>query len=96
MKVLAASYLINIMLHLGAGCIWNDILDRNFDRQVGTDYFITHGLCSSRQLTERTKNRPIASGAISVPGALVFLFIHLGVLFRMIWGFDPAAYTALS
>jgi len=60
---------------LGAGCIWNDILDREFDRQV-----------------ERTKNRPIASGAISVPGALVFLFIHLAIMFRMIWSFDPVAF----
>lgn len=62
------------LLH-SAGCIWNDILDREFDSQV-----------------ERTKNRPIASGAIGVPGALVFLFIHLAVLFTMIWNFDPHAF----
>ncbi|KAF9461150.1 4-hydroxybenzoate polyprenyl transferase [Collybia nuda] len=58
-----------------AGCIWNDILDREFDRQV-----------------ERTKNRPVASGAISVPGALVFLFIHLAILFRMVWNLDEIAF----
>jgi 4-hydroxybenzoate polyprenyltransferase len=27
--------LIIIVSTLGAGCIWNDILDREFDRQVG-------------------------------------------------------------
>ncbi|KAJ6594760.1 UbiA prenyltransferase family, partial [Mycena capillaripes] len=44
----------------GAGCIWNDIVDRDIDKQV-----------------ERTKNRPIANGTISVPEALCFLSVHL-------------------
>ncbi len=38
-----------------AGCVWNDIIDRDLDAQV-----------------ERTRARPIASGAISVRGALGF------------------------
>ena len=38
-----------------AGCIVNDIVDRNFDKKV-----------------ERTKNRPIASGKISVPLGLTY------------------------
>ncbi|KAF5379370.1 hypothetical protein D9615_006581 [Tricholomella constricta] len=63
------------LLILGAGCIWNDILDREFDRQV-----------------ERTKNRPIAAGTISVPGALVFLFIHIAILVRMVWNLDELAF----
>ncbi|KAF8178146.1 4-hydroxybenzoate polyprenyl transferase [Mycena galopus ATCC 62051] len=50
-----------------AGCVWNDILDRNFDRQV-----------------ERTKGRPIASGKISVRGAVVFLWAHLGIMLWMV------------
>ncbi|KAG2014207.1 4-hydroxybenzoate polyprenyl transferase [Coprinopsis cinerea AmutBmut pab1-1] len=50
-----------------AGCIWNDILDRDLDRQV-----------------ERTKNRPLASGAATVKGALVFLSIHLVFLVAML------------
>ena len=37
-----------------AGCVWNDIIDRNLDAQV-----------------ERTRVRPLASGAISVGRALV-------------------------
>ena len=38
-----------------AGCIVNDIVDKNFDKKV-----------------ERTKNRPIASGKISVKLALIY------------------------
>ena len=39
----------------GAGCVWNDIVDRDLDAQV-----------------ERTKDRPVASGRISVKAALAF------------------------
>ncbi|KAI0058247.1 4-hydroxybenzoate polyprenyl transferase [Artomyces pyxidatus] len=58
-----------------AGCIWNDILDRDFDRQV-----------------ERTKNRPIAAGTVSVPGAVIFLFTHLAVLMALMWPFNDLAW----
>ncbi len=51
----------------GAGCVINDIYDRNIDR-----------------LVERTKNRPLASGEISLLQALLFLcallLIGLGLL----------------
>lgn len=40
----------------GAGCTWNDILDRKIDQAVA-----------------RTRSRPIASGAVSVPAAFAFL-----------------------
>jgi len=43
----------------GAGCVYNDIVDRNLDRQVA-----------------RTRNRPLASGAVSPRAA----WIWLGVL----------------
>ena len=43
----------------GAGCTWNDILDRKIDREVA-----------------RTRQRPIASGAVSVPAALAFLVVQ--------------------
>ncbi len=44
-----------------AGCVWNDIIDRDLDAQV-----------------ERTRARPIASGAISVGRALAFaIFLSL-------------------
>ncbi|KAH9832526.1 UbiA prenyltransferase [Rhodofomes roseus] len=41
-----------------AGCIWNDICDRDIDKHV-----------------ERTKTRPIASGEITVPAALLLMEI---------------------
>ncbi|KAI0641952.1 UbiA prenyltransferase [Trametes meyenii] len=43
-----------------AACIWNDMCDREYDRQV-----------------ERTKTRPLASGAISMAGAGTFLLAHV-------------------
>ncbi|KAH9980888.1 UbiA prenyltransferase family [Lactifluus volemus] len=56
------------LLHsMSAACVWNDILDRDIDRQV-----------------ERTKHRPIADGRVSVPGALVFLAIHLVILLALL------------
>ncbi|KAJ7326195.1 4-hydroxybenzoate polyprenyl transferase [Mycena albidolilacea] len=58
---------IGASLSHSAGCVWNDILDRNFDRQV-----------------ERTKGRPIAAGKISVPGAVAFLWAHLGIMIWMV------------
>ena len=39
-----------------AGCIWNDVVDRDLDRRV-----------------ERTRLRPLASGRVSVAGALALL-----------------------
>ena len=44
----------------GAGCIVNDMLDREFDAKV-----------------ERTKNRPLASGAVSMQQASLLLFALL-------------------
>ncbi|MCG8547047.1 MAG: 4-hydroxybenzoate octaprenyltransferase [Alphaproteobacteria bacterium] len=44
----------------GAGCTWNDILDRDFDARVA-----------------RTATRPIPSGAVSVPQAVLFLLLQL-------------------
>jgi len=48
-------FLIGSILMRSAGCIINDIADRNFDKKV-----------------LRTKNRPIASGKISVHRGLVY------------------------
>ncbi|KAI0056633.1 UbiA prenyltransferase [Artomyces pyxidatus] len=95
-RTLALS-LINIST--GAGCIWDDIMDRNFDRQVGALLHPHHRLTTPPILTthdprpERTKRRPIADGRISVPGALVFLLGHIVVLFTMVWPFNDLAWT---
>jgi 4-hydroxybenzoate polyprenyltransferase len=54
----------------GAGCVWNDIVDRDLDAQV-----------------ERTRDRPVASGRISVKAALAFAvalsLIGLAVLLQL-------------
>lgn len=54
----------------GAGCVYNDLVDKDIDRQV-----------------ERTKNRPIASGALSVKNAIilivVLLFLSLMILLSL-------------
>ncbi|MCH9765179.1 MAG: 4-hydroxybenzoate octaprenyltransferase [Alphaproteobacteria bacterium] len=45
----------------GAGCTWNDIIDRKYDAKVA-----------------RTANRPLPSGAVSVPQAVAFgVFLSL-------------------
>lgn len=51
---------IGAVIMRGAGCVINDLWDRDFDRAV-----------------ERTKLRPLASGAVSVKQALVFLIFLL-------------------
>ncbi len=54
-----AVFLAGSFVPRSAGCVINDLLDRNLDRQV-----------------ERTKNRPLADGRLSVPWAVgVFLFL---------------------
>ncbi|KAI0267872.1 4-hydroxybenzoate polyprenyl transferase [Gloeopeniophorella convolvens] len=67
--------LIGAALLHSAGCIWNDILDREIDRQV-----------------ERTKHRPIADRRISVPGALIFLAMHLASLMALLWPVNPLSW----
>jgi 4-hydroxybenzoate polyprenyltransferase len=49
-------FLVGAIAMRGAGCVYNDIIDRDLDRQV-----------------TRTRNRPLASGAVSVKAALVLL-----------------------
>ena len=57
-------FLSGSILMRSAGCIVNDIADKNFDKEV-----------------ERTKNRPIASGKVSVKlassYALILSLIHI-------------------
>jgi 4-hydroxybenzoate polyprenyltransferase len=53
---------LGAVLMRGAGCTYNDIVDRHFDTQV-----------------ERTRGRPIPSGAVSVSAAWVFAIV-LGLL----------------
>jgi len=41
---------------------------------------------------ERTKHRPLPDGRISVPEALMFLFVHLVLLFAMSHHLNPVAW----
>ncbi len=54
----AALFAVGAIAMRAAGCVWNDIADRDIDAKVA-----------------RTRARPIASGAISVRAALVFLVV---------------------
>ena len=54
-----------------AGCIVNDIVDKNFDKKV-----------------ERTKNRPIASGKISVNIAILYALILCCLAFLVLINFN--------
>lgn len=49
-------FLIGAIVMRGAGCTWNDLIDRDIDGRV-----------------ERTRSRPIPSGQVSVPSAIVFM-----------------------
>ena len=51
-------FFVGSVLMRSAGCIFNDIVDRDYDKKV-----------------ERTKNRPITSGQISVKRSLIYVLI---------------------
>ena len=67
----------------GAGCVYNDIVDRYLDAQVA-----------------RTRNRPVASGAVSLKAAwgwLVLLaLLGLNVLLQLRWEAQLVALASLA
>ena len=67
----ALLFLLGSILMRSAGCIVNDILDKNFDSKV-----------------ERTKNRPIASGDISIKLGLFYVLILCGIAFIVLMQFN--------
>ncbi|KAG1856001.1 UbiA prenyltransferase family-domain-containing protein [Suillus subalutaceus] len=67
--------LLGTLVH-SAGCVINDMLDRDFDRKV-----------------ERSKGRPIASGAVTMTEASILLFVLVAAIFYM---FSTAGTTALT
>jgi len=62
---------LGALLMRGAGCTYNDIVDREFDRKVA-----------------RTADRPIASGAVSVKKAVVFMFAQMALAFVILLQFN--------
>ena len=72
-------FLAGSILMRSAGCIVNDIVDKNFDKKV-----------------ERTKNRPIASGKVSVKLALIYTVVLCGLAFLVLINFNKfTIYMAL-
>ena len=64
-------FLLGAILMRSAGCVVNDITDKNFDKKI-----------------ERTKNRPIASGRISVSIAILYAMILCGLAFLVLINFN--------
>ena len=64
-------FLAGSILMRSAGCIVNDICDKNFDKKV-----------------ERTKNRPIASGKISIKLGLIYVIILCLCAFLILINFN--------
>ena len=64
-------FLMGSILMRSAGCIVNDIVDRNFDKKV-----------------ERTKDRPIASGKVSVKLGIIYSIVLCGLAFLVLINFN--------
>jgi 4-hydroxybenzoate polyprenyltransferase len=64
-------FLLGSILMRSAGCIVNDISDKNFDKKV-----------------KRTKNRPIASGKISIKFAFFYVIILCLLAFLVLINFN--------
>ena len=76
---LISLFLAGSILMRSAGCIVNDIVDKNFDKKV-----------------ERTKNRPIASGKVSVKLALIYSIVLCVLAFLVLINFNKfTIYMAL-
>ncbi|MEQ1889611.1 MAG: 4-hydroxybenzoate octaprenyltransferase [Alphaproteobacteria bacterium] len=67
-------FALGAMVMRGAGCAFNDIVDRDLDARVA-----------------RTANRPLPSGAISVPAAWVFLIALCGAGLIILLSLNPFA-----
>jgi 4-hydroxybenzoate polyprenyltransferase len=58
--ILLSKFAVGAVVMRAAGCVINDIWDRDFDKHV-----------------ERTKTRPLASGALTVKQAVALLALQL-------------------
>ena len=64
---IVAIFMLGVITMRAAGCVINDILDRDLD-----------------PLVERTRTRPLASGAVTVREALVIFFLLLTIAFGLV------------
>ena len=72
--VLLVLFVAGAFMMRGAGCTYNDIVDRDFDAQVA-----------------RTRMRPIPSGAVSVPRAVVWMVVQGLLGLAILMTFNPFA-----
>src|SRR5210317_2174759 len=78
----SALFLSGSILMRSAGCIVNDIADKNFDKKV-----------------ERTKNRPIASGKVSIKLASTYALFLCAIAFLVLinfYNFNGSSLNAFS
>lgn len=83
------------LLHSTA-CVINDTCDVDFDRQLGRCYeasSLDPKLISACHRTERTQDRPLASGRISMPGAWILLFAMTAGCYFLLSFANPIAYV---
>jgi 4-hydroxybenzoate polyprenyltransferase len=71
---LLALFAVGAVLMRGAGCVVNDMWDRDMDRRV-----------------TRTAGRPLASGAVRMRGAAIFLVVLLAVSLLILLQLDRTA-----
>ena len=64
-------FFLGSVLMRSAGCIFNDIVDRDFDKKV-----------------RRTKERPIASGKISIIGAFIYIVLLCSISLLILLQFN--------
>jgi len=80
---LALWMLLGAITMRGAGCVYNDIIDRDLDAQVA-----------------RTRNRPVASGAVSLKAAwgwlILLALLGLIVLLQLRWQAQLVALASLA
>ena len=66
-SAIVAIFVLGVITMRAAGCVINDIFDRDLD-----------------PLVERTRNRPLASGAVTVREALMIFFLLLTIAFGLV------------
>ena len=69
-------FFLGSVLMRSAGCIFNDIVDRDFDKKV-----------------QRTKERPIASGKISIIGAFIYIVLLCSIALLILLQFNLLTIT---
>jgi len=69
-------FFLGAVLMRSAGCIFNDIVDRNFDKKV-----------------QRTKERPIASGKVTIVEAFIYIILLCAIALLILLQFNLLTIT---